>query len=104
MFALLFDAGRRHDLDRFLDDSIAPLVSYDQRRSTQLMSTLSSYFHNGGNLAATARSLHVHMNTLLKRLHRVDAILGADWRAPDRALQLHVAVRLHDLRTQTQDP
>jgi hypothetical protein len=39
------------------------------------------------------------MNTLLKRLDRVGTVLG-DWRTPDRALQLQVALRLHELRTQ----
>jgi sugar diacid utilization regulator len=99
MFALLFDAERAQDLDRFLDDTIEPLVTYDRRRSAQLVATLTSYFHHSGNLARTAAALHVHVNTLLKRLERVDAVLGEGWRAPDSALQLHVALRLHALRT-----
>ena len=101
MFALLFDAERSQDLDRFLADAIEPLAQYDRRRSTQLVATLTAYFHHGGNQARTARALHVHMNTLLKRLDRVDTVLGEGWRAPDRALQLQVALRLHELRTQT---
>lgn len=38
------------------------------------------------------------MNTLLKRLDRIGALLGDDWRSPDCALRLHLAVRLHELR------
>jgi DNA-binding PucR family transcriptional regulator len=101
MFALLFDTDRAHDLDRFVADMLGPLLAYDARRSTQLVATLSSYFGNSGNLTRTAKALQVHMNTLLKRLDRVEGVLGDDWRAPDRALQLQVALRLHDLRTQT---
>ena len=101
MFALLFDTDRAHDLDRFVTDTLGPLLAYDARRSTQLVATLSSFFVSSGNLTRTARALQVHMNTLLKRLDRVEGILGEDWRAPDRALQLQVALRLHDLRTQT---
>jgi GAF domain-containing protein/sugar diacid utilization regulator len=100
MFALLFDTGRGPDLDRFLADSLEPLLTHDRRHSTQLVATLSSYFGNSGNLTRTAKALHVHLNTLLKRLDRVEAILGKHWRAPDRALQLQVALRLHDLRNQ----
>jgi DNA-binding PucR family transcriptional regulator len=98
MFALLFDAERSPDLDRFLGDTIEPLLAYDQRRSAQLVATLTAYFHHSGNLARTAAALHVHVNTLLKRLARVDTILGEAWRTPDSALQLHVALRLHALR------
>jgi DNA-binding PucR family transcriptional regulator len=71
-------------------------VAYDGRRSAQLVATLTSYFHHRGNCTRTAAALHVHVNTLLKRLDRIDTILGEDWRTP--ALQLHVALRLHALR------
>lgn len=100
MFALLFDGDRAHDLDLFLEDSLAPLLAYDARRSTQLVHTVTAYFRHAGHLTRTAQSIHVHLNTLVKRLDRVDSILGDDWRSPDRSLQLHVALRLHELRAQ----
>jgi sugar diacid utilization regulator len=98
MFALLFDPARGQDLDLFLADAIGPLLRYDRRRSTQLVATLTAYFRHDGNLTRTAGALHVHLNTLLKRLDRVETVLGRDWRAPDTALQLQVALRLHALR------
>lgn len=98
MFGLLFDPERKQGLDQFFVDSIDPLLKYDERRSTLLVATLTAYFHHAGNLTRTAQTLHVHMNTLLKRLDRIGAVLGEDWRTPDRALQLHVALRLHELR------
>lgn len=100
MFALLFDPERSRDLDEFLSGSIEPLLQYDRRRSTRLVETLTAYFQHAGNLTRTARDLHVHMNTLLKRLDRIETVLGQDWRAPDTALQLQVALRLHALRGQ----
>lgn len=100
MFALLFDTDRATDLHRFLDNALTPLLSHDARRSTQLVATLSAYFGNAGNVTRTAAALHVHVNTLLKRLDRVEGVLGTGWRAPDRALQLQVALRLHDLGAQ----
>jgi sugar diacid utilization regulator len=104
MFALLFDTERAKDLHRFLDNALEPLLAHDTRRSTQLVATLSAYFGNAGNVTRTAAALHVHVNTLLKRLDRVDSILGKGWRAPDRALQLQVALRLYDIRTQMDLP
>ncbi|MFI6070104.1 helix-turn-helix domain-containing protein [Actinoplanes sp. NPDC051343] len=104
MFALLFDTERAKDLHRFLDNALEPLLAHDTRRSTQLVATLSAYFGNAGNVTRTATALHVHTNTLLKRLDRVDSVLGKGWRAPDRALQLQVALRLHDIRTQMDRP
>ncbi|MFI1023747.1 helix-turn-helix domain-containing protein [Streptomyces olivaceus] len=98
MYAIVFDPERAHDLDRFLADCLGPLLEYDRRRSTALVATTAAYFAQGGNLSRTARFLHVHMNTLLKRLDRVGVLLGDGWRSPDRALRLHLAVRLHQLR------
>ena len=99
MFALLFDGERRHDLSHLLESSIGPLLTYDDARSTELVPTLTSFFHNECNLTRTAAALHIHVNTLQKRLERVGSVLGGDWRSPDNALRLHVALRLHQLQT-----
>lgn len=97
LYAMVFDTERAHELDRFVADSLGALVDYDRRRSTDLVATLAAYFDNGGNLRQTARVLHVHLNTLHKRLDRISTVLGRDWRAADD-LQLRLAVRLQTLR------
>lgn len=99
LFSLLFDDDRSVDLERFLADTIGPLLEHDRRRSTRLVLTLTAYFDHGGHLTRTAAALHVHVNTLLKRLERVEAVLGPDWRSPAEALPLQVALRLHGLRS-----
>ncbi|MEU4164469.1 GAF domain-containing protein [Actinoplanes sp. NPDC026670] len=97
LYALAFDADRRDELDRFLTDTIGPLLDYDAKRSTDLVATLDAYFGNDGNLRRTADALRVHLNTLLKRLDRVAGVLGHDWRAADD-LALRLAIRLESLR------
>ncbi|AGL17521.1 GAF domain-containing protein [Actinoplanes sp. N902-109] len=97
LYALVFEADRRDELDRFLADAIGPLLDYDARRSTDLVVTLDAYFSNDGNLRRTAQSLQVHLNTLLKRLDRAADVLGHDWRAADD-LPLRLAIRLECLR------
>ncbi|MER7174079.1 helix-turn-helix domain-containing protein [Streptomyces mesophilus] len=98
MYALVFDPDRTDDLNRFLEDELGTLLAYDRRRSTDLVTTAAAYFAHSGNLSRTARALHVHLNTLLKRLDRIGVLLGEDWRSPDTALRLHLALRLHELR------
>ncbi|MBC9715828.1 GAF domain-containing protein [Streptomyces sp. TRM66268-LWL] len=97
LYALAFDVDRRDELDRFLADTIGPLLDYDARRSTDLIATLDAYFGHDGNLRRTADALRVHLNTLLKRLDRISGVLGHDWRASDD-LQLRLAIRLERLR------
>ncbi|GAB2781424.1 helix-turn-helix domain-containing protein [Amycolatopsis magusensis] len=97
LYAMVFDPERVRELDRFITGSIGPLLDYDQRRGSNLVETLSAYYAQHTNVAATARALHVHVNTLLKRLDRVGSVLGVDWRH-DNDLELQLGLRLHQLR------
>ena len=97
LYAMIFDIERVRELDRFITGSIGPLLDYDQRRGTDLVGTLTEYYVHRANVAATARVLHVHVNTLLKRLDRAGNILGLDWR-DNNDLELQLGLRLHRLR------
>lgn len=97
LYAMIFDAERARELDRFISGSIGPLLDYDRRRGTHLVDTLSAYYDHRANVAATARALHVHVNTLLKRLDRAGDVLGLDWRH-ENDLELQLGLRLHQLR------
>ncbi len=90
--------GGERDVNRFLTDSIGPVVDYDTRRGTALVRTLEAYFGVGGSLSRAAEALHVHVNTVTQRLERVGQLLGDDWQRPDRALEVQLALRLHRLR------
>ncbi|MEV4318142.1 GAF domain-containing protein [Actinocrispum sp. NPDC049592] len=98
LYAMIFDTERVRELDRFISGAIGPLLDYDQRRSTDLVATLSAYYLHRANVAATARALHLHVNTLLKRLDRAATVLGIDWRHENDDLELQLGLRLHQLR------
>lgn len=98
MYAALFDPERGEELDSFLDATLGDLLAHDRRNRTVLVETLSTYFANNGNVARTAREMHVHTNTLLKRLERVSSVLGEDWNGVNKALPLQLALRMHQLQ------
>ncbi|MFD7921653.1 helix-turn-helix domain-containing protein [Streptomyces sp. NPDC059740] len=89
--------GQGHDVAGFVAGVLGPLLRYDARRGTELVRTLDAYFGCGGSLTRAKDVLHVHVNTVVQRLDRVAALLGEDWSAPDRALEIQVALRLHRL-------
>lgn len=95
MYSILFEPDRDGELRGFLNDQLGALLDYDTRRGTDLVKTLARYFDCAGNLTRAAGALHVHMNTLVKRMDRIGQILGDQWREPHRVLELEVAVRLH---------
>lgn len=104
MYTILFDPDRDQDLEAFLDHSLGRLGAHDAERGTDLLGTLTAYFANSRNLAGTARALHIHTNTLLKRIERIGSLLGNDWQQPDNALRLQLAVHLHELARQVEQP
>ncbi|MEV6896311.1 GAF domain-containing protein [Amycolatopsis sp. NPDC051372] len=92
--------GRHADLPAYVTATLGPVLDYDSRRGTDLIGTLRAYFAAGGNLARAKDELHVHVNTVVQRLDRVSALLGDDWREPERALEIQLALRVERLSGQ----
>jgi sugar diacid utilization regulator len=87
--------GDDHDVDGFVTATLGPLLDYDAQRGTQLVRTLRAYFGCGGSLTRAKEELHVHVNTVVQRLDRIQALLGPDWNTPEQTLELQLALRLH---------
>ncbi|MFE9424684.1 helix-turn-helix domain-containing protein [Kitasatospora sp. NPDC006697] len=83
-----------HDVDGFVTEALRPLLEYDARRGTDLVRTLRTYFECGGSLNRAKECLHIHVNTVVQRLERIQALLGPDWNSPARALELQLALKL----------
>lgn len=87
--------GNGQDVGGFVSAALGPLLEYDAQRGTHLVRTLGAYFGAGGSLIRAKDELHVHVNTVVQRLDRIQVLLGRDWNEPDRALELQLALRLH---------
>ncbi|MET0132768.1 MAG: GAF domain-containing protein [Kibdelosporangium sp.] len=86
--------GDRTDVDGFLRSTLGPVLDYDERRGTELIRTMRTYFECGASLTRAKEVLHVHVNTVVQRLDRIASLLGADWQTPERALELQLALRV----------
>jgi GAF domain-containing protein len=89
--------GDRTDLAGYIRTTLGPVLDYDARRGTDLLATLRAYFACGTNLTKAKEVLHVHVNTVVQRLDRISSLLGPDWQTPARALEIQLALRLHQL-------
>jgi hypothetical protein len=92
----LLSGGR--DTDGFVDAALGPVLGHDRLRPGALVRTLDAYFACGGSRARAARRLHVHPNTVARRLERIGELLGAGWQVPPRAVELQLALRLLRVR------
>jgi hypothetical protein len=85
--------------DRY-GQAVDALMEYDERRSARLVETLERYLGSRCSVAASARTLYIHPNTVRQRLERVERVTGlvlADEDLLSLELALKVA-RLHRVR------
>ncbi|WP_062207291.1 GAF domain-containing protein [Streptomyces sp. NBRC 109706] len=87
--------GEGRDVHGYVTAVLGPLLDYDARRGTELIRTLHAYFGCGRSLTRAKDQLHVHINTVVQRLDRIQVLLGRDWNSPERELELQLALRLH---------
>lgn len=81
----------------FVDETLGKLAEYDRENRSDLVETLRVCLESNLNVSEAAEKLHVHRNTLLYRLRRVEEISGWNLENPDSRLALHLAVKLLDL-------
>ena len=79
-YRLLFRVLASHpeEVRSFYEDTVAPLVRYDEQYSADLVGTLDSYLGNNCNMNATAQAIHAHRHTVSYRLERVRDLSGLD--------------------------
>src|SRR3954454_4776891 len=82
--------------DRYRD-AVETLLDYDARRHSHLVETLEEYLRARTSIAATARALFIHPNTLRQRLGRIERLAGLEL-ASDDLLSLELALKLGRLR------
>ena len=72
------------ELEGFFDETVAPLVAYDEQYETELVRTLETFLDADGNVAGTAERLFTHRHTIRYRLERVKELTGAGRRLDRR--------------------
>jgi sugar diacid utilization regulator len=81
------------ELRRFYDETIAPLVAYDEQYETDLVATLETFLDNDGNVAKTAGGLFTHRHTIRYRLERVRELTGHDVNSTDGRERLGLGLK-----------
>ena len=100
IYRLLFHLYGHEELSDFYQETLGPLVESDSRSNNALIETLECFFNCNGNLSETARTMHLHRNSLLYRLGRIEELLGQSLEDPELRLSLLIALKIrHMLRS-----
>ena len=78
---------------RFVEAVLGPLPQ--QPDWDVLRATVLAWSEQGFHLVRAARALHVHRNTLVYRLHKIERLTGRDLTDHRYALALHLACLVH---------
>jgi sugar diacid utilization regulator len=94
---VLFAVAQLSEVTDFYRDVVGELLAYDERSGADLMATLEAYFASNGSPTETAQRLHLHRNTVLYRLRRIEEIGKLRLDDPTARLNLHLCLRIRDV-------
>jgi sugar diacid utilization regulator len=81
------------ELQRFYDETVLPLVAYDEQYETDLLGTLSTFLDCDANVNATAARLITHRHTIRYRFERVRELTGLDVSSTDGREKLSLGLK-----------
>lgn len=97
IYRLLFYLYGHEELSDFYQETLGFLLESDRHSNSALIETLESFFHCNGNLSETARTMHLHRNSLLYRLGRIEELLGRSLEDPELRLSLQIALKIRHM-------
>nr|BBH92667.1 transcriptional regulator [Thermogemmatispora argillosa] len=93
IYRLLFHLYGHEELRAFYRETLGPLLEHDSRGG-ELIETLECFFRCNGNLSEAARAMHMHRNSLLYRLERIEELLGQSLEDSELRLSLQIALKI----------
>jgi DNA-binding PucR family transcriptional regulator len=88
---LLLKIQDRQELECFYQETLGPLLTYDQEYGPNLIDTLVVFLQENGQAVKAAEKLFIHRNTLKYRLQRAEEILGLDLSDSDARITIQIA-------------
>jgi purine catabolism regulator len=96
-FRLLLEVQNPVALARFVDETLGPLLRYQEGRRTPLIETLEHLSAEHWNRRAAARGLHLHVNSLAYRIQRIESLLAVSLEDAETRVALSIALRARSL-------
>jgi sugar diacid utilization regulator len=93
---LLLQVPDMTELRSFAAEILGKLDGQERHRGSELLSTLACYFRENSSPQRTARSLHVHPNTVAYRIRRIQEITGLQLDTYRDRLMAQVALEIID--------
>ncbi|MBN8236253.1 PucR family transcriptional regulator ligand-binding domain-containing protein [Halobacillus kuroshimensis] len=94
MNRLLMALSHKKEIEEIVQDTLQPLIDYDQKRQAELLHTFMVYNKYNSNVSQTSRALNLHRQSLLHRLRNIEQLTGLSLLNADDLFLLELSVRL----------
>lgn len=92
---LLLSAMRTADSQVFMHPAVEALAQHDKNNDTDYFPTLKAYLDKKCSTVETADALHIHRNTLLYRIDKIEKLVDVDWNDPKERLHLQLSYAMY---------
>lgn len=94
VFTLLDLVSSKAQLSEYCSPRYMQLLKYDSRNDTNYAATLSAYLECGHDSLRTAEKMHVHRNTIIYRLKRLEELFGIRLDDADELFSIHFTLKI----------
>ncbi len=97
IYQLLFYIDDTSRIEEYVKCVIKPLLDYDEKNEQNLVDTLREYLVCGQNVSQAAQRLYIHRNTMIKRIEKIESLLGYSIKDAEIYNQLYNVMKIMDL-------
>lgn len=91
--AIVYSCMEKMSEKNYMNPAIPVLEEYDQKHHTDFLRTLKSYVRNLGDSGKMIQELHIHRNSLLYRINKIEGLTGCSLK--DFETFLHLALNFY---------
>ncbi|BAC14909.1 hypothetical conserved protein [Oceanobacillus iheyensis HTE831] len=91
------------DMQEMMKNTITPLIKYEAERQMDLIGTFTAFHQYRGNVSQTARSLHLHRQSLLYRLRKIESLTGLSLNNSDHLFLLELCLKTWKIGNEDMD-
>lgn len=86
--------SKNDDIQTLTQEVIGNLIRYKGDKDIDLMHTFNAYLQGKENISRTARSLHLHRQSLVYRLQKIETLTHHSLDDPDDVFLIHLCIKL----------
>ncbi|WP_301859704.1 PucR family transcriptional regulator ligand-binding domain-containing protein [uncultured Megasphaera sp.] len=98
VYALLFSQSHPMAMETLYQQTLGPVLAYDEQYGRELFPTLEAYLRHSGSIQAVAAELCVHRNTVSYRVQKIKELLHCDLSDEQTRFTYLLACHIHHYR------